>query len=93
MAVSDDQLIFTTEKIEEIKEKADNGFKITRQEKFWFSNVQPVRKANLVFQRSSEETFDYLKCKLGVCTEGKPYLDPETQTLEQEGIAYFSEML
>ena len=89
---NDDQLIFNTDKIEEITEKADNGFKITRQEKFWFSNIQPVRKANLVFKRTTDETIHYLKCKLGVCTEGKPFLDPETQTLKQEGIEYFSEM-
>lgn len=91
MAKQEEQLIFTSEKIEEIKIKADNGFKISRQEKYWLSSQFLVRKPNLVFKRTTEETLEYFKCKLGVDTEGRPFLDPEKQTLQQEGIEYFSE--
>jgi intein/homing endonuclease len=89
--MAEEKFVFTTELVNDIKRKSEEGYKISRQEKFWFKNIPVVRRDTLVFKRTTEETLEYLKCKLGVDEHGTPYLDPEKQTLKQSGVQYFSE--
>jgi len=85
------QTIFTTEKIEEIKNKADQGFKIPRHEKYWVESFTLTKKDGIVFNLSENEVYEYAKCKLGVDINNEAYLDPKTQKLKQTGIEYFAE--
>lgn len=87
---SDNQLIFTSEKIEEIRLKNDDGYKISRFEKYWFSNLPMVRRSNLVFDFSDDEVLEYAKCKLGIDINGDPYQD-NSQIFKMSGIDYFAE--
>lgn len=85
------QMVFTTEKIEEIKNKVEQGFKIARHEKYWAENYILTKKDGIVFNLSEDELYDYAKCKLGVDINDEPYYDPSTQTLYMTGIEYFAE--
>jgi hypothetical protein len=85
------QMIFTTEKIEEIKNKVDQGYKITRQEKYWAENYVLTKRDGIVFTLSKEEQDEYFKCKLGVDINNKPFLGVYGQVLKQSGIQYFAE--
>ncbi len=87
----EERLIFTTEKVEEIRKKEEDGYKITRFEKFWYANFPQVRRANLNFALTDDETLEYTKCMLGVDIHGLPFIDPETQVLKLSGVQYFSE--
>lgn len=87
----EERLIFTTEKVEEIRKKEEDGYKITRFEKFWYGQFPQVRRANLNFALSDEETLEYTKCMLGVDIDGLPYVDPETQVHKLSGVQYFAE--
>lgn len=89
--MSKDKYVFTTHVIESVRQKFEDGYKITRQEKYWFSNMPLVRRKGLVFSYSDEELLEYGKCKFGVDLEGLPYIDSETQTLKQTGVQYFAE--
>lgn len=84
------QFIFTTEQIDEINDRNDKGFKISRQEKFWLSNFTLVKKNGLVFSMTEEEEMEYIRCKVGVDINGDPVLT-EDQTIVMSGIQYFSE--
>ncbi len=88
----DIQVVFTTEKIEEIRLKADQGYKIARHEKYWTESYILTKKDGIVFTFSEDETVEYMKCRLGVDINGNPYTYPETQTLKMSGIEYFAEM-
>ena len=89
--MADNQFIFTTEVVEKVREKFDDGFVISRQEKYWFSNLPLVKKAGLVFSYSDEELLEYTKCKFGIDINDEPYVDHVEQELKQSGIQYFSE--
>ena len=62
----DINLVFSTEKINEIIRKEDLGLKRTRDEHIWLNNIHGVRKANLKFGFTQEEIQEYAKCKLDV---------------------------
>jgi hypothetical protein len=85
------QMVFTTEKIEEIKNKVDQGYKITRQEKYWAENNILTKRDGIIFTLSKEEQDEYFKCKLGIDTNDRPFLGMEGQILKQSGIEYFAE--
>jgi hypothetical protein len=87
----ENRLVFTTEKVDEIKQKNEDGYKITRFEKYWYANFQQVRRANLNFVLNEEETLEYTKCMLGIDSNGLPYLDPNTQIKGISGVQYFAE--
>lgn len=87
----EEKIIFTSEKVEEIRKKEEDGYKIKRHEKFWYANYPLVRRANLNFRLSDEEQLEYAKCMLGIDTENMPYLDPYNQTLGKTGVQYFAE--
>lgn len=86
----ENQFIFTSDRIDEINEKNNKGFKITRQEKFWLSNQNLVKKDGLVFSMTEEEELDYIRCKMGVDANNDPILT-EDQEMVKTGIEYFSE--
>lgn len=88
---TEQQLIFTTEKIEEIRLKVEQGFKITRQEKYWAENYVLTKRDGIVFNLSEDETLEYIKCKMGIDNNDLPYIDPNSQKLKMSGIEYFSE--
>lgn len=85
------QLIFTSEKIEEIKEKVDNGYKITRQEKYWAETYTETKRDGIVFTLNEDEQNEYFKCKLGVDLHGLPFFGFDGQKLKMSGIEYFAE--
>lgn len=87
----DIQVIFTSEKIEEIREKLEQGYKIPRHEKFWAENYTQTKRDGIVFTLNDDETLEYIKCKLGIDINDDPYIDPNTQTLKMTGIEYFAE--
>lgn len=89
--MADKQIIFTTKKIAELKEKHDMGFKVARDEKFWFKNFLDVRRDGLTFSYTDEELVEYAKCKMGVDTEGEILTNPDFQTVDKTGIQYFAE--
>jgi hypothetical protein len=62
----DINLVFSTEKINEILRKEDLGIKRTRDEHIWLNNIHGVRKSNLKFGFTQEEIQEYAKCKLDV---------------------------
>ncbi len=84
------QVVFTTEKVDEIRKKVEEGYKITRQEKYWSENYLLTKKDGIVFHLSDEETMEYIKCKLGVDVDGNPYMNPATQKMGMIGIEYFA---
>ena len=77
------QMVFTTEKIEEIKNKVDQGYKITRQEKYWAENYIQTKRDGIIFTLSKDEQDEYFKCKLGVDTNEKPFLGISGQILKK----------
>ncbi len=87
----DVQMVFTTEKVEEIRLKVEQGYKISRQEKYWAENYLLTKKDGIVFTLSDDETLEYMKCKLGIDINDEPYIDPKIQTLKNSGIEYFAE--
>ena len=89
--MAEDQFIFTTDIVEKVREKFEDGFKCTRQEKYWFGNLPLVRRSGLVFSFSDEELLEYTKCKFGIDVDGNPYVNHNEQILKQSGIQYFSE--
>jgi hypothetical protein len=90
-AMAEDKFVFSTEVVEKVRQKFEDGYKISRQEKYWLGAMPLVKKSGLVFSFSDNELLEYSKCKFGIDTEGMPYVDHKTQTLEQSGIQYFSE--
>lgn len=90
MSTSDIQMVFTTEKVEEIKLKQEQGYKIARHEKYWAENYLLTKKDGIVFTLNDSESLEYMKCKLGVDINDEPYFD-NSQTLKQSGIEYFAE--
>jgi len=89
--MNEEKFVFSTEIIEKIKKRSSEGYKIPRHEIYWFNGIPLVRKNGLVFKRTTEETLEYMKCKLGIDVENMPYINPETQTLKQSGVQYFAE--
>ncbi len=89
--MANEKFIFTSDIIEKIQRKSDDGYKITRQEKFWFDNLPLVKRKGLVFSYSNDELLEYAKCKCGIDIDDNPFIDPETQILKQSGVQYFAE--
>lgn len=100
------QFVFTSQVIEEIKNRSDLGFKIPRQEKYWFSNLQMVKKEGIIFERTDYEVEEYMKCTLGINNiryrsietsegiitevEGELHIDPNKDP-QMSGMQYFAE--
>lgn len=84
------QIIFTTKLIEELQKKLDDGYVLTRQEKFFEGDNPLLKRKNLTFNLTEEEQIEYLKCKLGIDIDGGVYFG-EDQVLKQSGIEYFAE--
>ena len=89
--MAEDKFVFSTEVVEKVRQKFEDGYKISRQEKYWLGAMPLVKKSGLVFSFSDNELLEYSKCKFGIDTNGMPYVDRKTQTLKQSGIQYFSE--
>lgn len=88
---NDIQTVFTTEKIEEIRIRAEQGFKTPRHEKYWAENYILTKRDGIVFTLNDNESLEYIKCKLGVDINDDPFIDPKTQILKMTGIEYFAE--
>jgi hypothetical protein len=88
---NDIQIVFTSEKIEEIRLRAEQGFKTPRHEKYWAENYVLTKRDGIVFTLNDDETLEYIKCKLGVDINDDPYVDPNSQILKMSGIEYFAE--
>ena len=58
--------ILTTEKVEDIQRRSSTGEKVHNWEKIWLDNKIGVRKADLSFAMTDEETEEYMKCKLSL---------------------------
>lgn len=86
-----EKFIFTSEKIEEVKKKVDNGLKITRYEKYWTGENILTKRDGIIFELSEDETNEYIKCKMGIDINDEPYIDEDTQTLKMSGIQYFAQ--
>jgi hypothetical protein len=89
--MTEDKFVFSTNTVEKVRQKFEDGYKISRQEKYWFSNLPMVRRSGLVFSFTDDELLEYSKCKFGIDEDGMPLIDSDTQTLKQSGIQYFSE--
>lgn len=63
---SQKRFVFTTKNVEEIIEKASQGFSITRQMNPWFKNQVGVRKTGCPFGWTQEEINEFTKCKLDI---------------------------
>lgn len=101
-----DNHIFTSQVIDQIKERSDLGFKVPRHEKYWFSNLQMVKKENIIFERTDYEVEEYMKCTLGINNikykkvetldgiilevDGELHIDPNSDP-EMSGMQYFAE--
>src|SRR6266403_149032 len=66
MADNQNKFVFNTKTIDEIKNKADLGFKTPRHEKYWLNNLQLVKKENIIFERTDVEIEEYMKCMMGI---------------------------
>ena len=64
-------VVFTTELVNEIKDKFDQGYQIPQHHKFWLGNMPNVKKAGLKMSLTNEERMEYTKCKLGTVVDGK----------------------
>jgi hypothetical protein len=89
--MSENQFIFTTKVVEKVRQKFEDGFVISRQEKYWLSSTPLVKKSGLVFSYTDDELLEYTKCKFGIDINGEPFVDEENQTFKQSGIQYFAE--
>lgn len=89
--MADKQTIFTTKKMTEIKEKHDMGYKISRDDKYWFKNMISVKRDGLTFSYTDEELMEYMRCKMGIDEHGEIITNTDFQTVKQTGIQYFSE--
>jgi hypothetical protein len=80
--MAEKRMVFTTDKIEDIRNRFDQGDVIPRHEKYWFGNLSQVKRSELTFQLSDEEIMENVRCKLGYYDEDGVY---------KSGIQYFSE--
>lgn len=87
----EEQIVLSTQKVEEILLKSNSGYKISRLEKFWLDNNKGVRKDGLTFSYTDEETLEYIKCKLGIDIYDQPLINPDEQTIKMTGVQYFAE--
>lgn len=81
--MAEKQVRFTTELIEEIREKHDQGYVIHQHEKFWLGNMVNVKKTGLSFVPTEDEWMEIAKCKMGT-------YDVEEQRWKS-GLEYFAE--
>ena len=84
------QMVFTTEIVEEIRLKNDQGYKIARHEKYWAENYTMTKRDGIVFHLNDNEVMEYIKCSRGIDANGDPILD-KSQIIVQTGIEYFAE--
>lgn len=63
---AENRMVLTTQKVEEIRKKNEQGLKLHRGEKYWFMGEQDVRKANLTFAMTREEIAEWVKCSESV---------------------------
>lgn len=61
-----DDVILTTELVNDILQKTNLGGKLKREEHLWFSNTTGVRKNGLVFAMTESEFEEYIKCKIDI---------------------------
>ena len=59
------QVLFTTELVDEIREKHDQGYVIQQHEKFWLGNMVNVKKQGISFVPTEDEWMEIAKCKMG----------------------------
>ncbi len=62
----EENLIITTEKINEIHEKERLGLKLKRHEGLWHDKNIGVRRSGVIFEMTPEEVEEYTKCKLSI---------------------------
>jgi hypothetical protein len=70
---------------------SDDGYKLSRDEKFWFANFNLVRRAGLTFSYTDEEILEYAKCKFGIDENDMPYQDGVSKKMKLTGVQYFAE--
>lgn len=61
-----DDVILTTELVNDILQKTNLGGKLKREEHLWFSNTPGVRKNGLVFAMTENEFEEYIKAKIDI---------------------------
>ena len=67
------QVIWSTEKVEEAKEKISNGFQLKKADSPFHEGDTGVRKANAVFSMTPEEEEEYIKCYLDIMYFAEKY--------------------
>lgn len=66
MADKNDDLVLTTDIVNDIISRENLGKKLNRYEKLWFQNLRGIRKANLTFAMTDNEFEEYIKCKINI---------------------------
>lgn len=64
--MAEKQIIWTTEKIEDAKDRINNGFGLIGKSNPFFDGVVGLRKTGLSFRMTEEETDEYIKCATDV---------------------------
>lgn len=73
------KFIFTTNIIEEVIGKMNDGVVIKRFQNPWFSSEIGLRKAGITFMMSQEEIEEYIKCKLDIHYFAEKYCKIKTE--------------
>lgn len=60
------RIVWTTEKVEEVREQILNGFIPPRVMNPFYENDTGLRKEGLVFKMTQDEVNEYIKCKMDV---------------------------
>jgi len=58
--------VWSTRKVNELKEKENKGIKLHLNEKIWFDNKVGIRKAGIKFAMTKKELEEYAKCKMDI---------------------------
>ena len=66
MTDKNDDLVLTTDIVNDIISRENLGKKLNRYEKLWFQNLRGIRKANLTFAMTDNEFEEYIKCKINI---------------------------
>lgn len=57
---------FTTEVVDDISKRINEGYVIKRYENPWFKNEIGIKRSGLTFLATSDEIDEYIKCKLDI---------------------------
>jgi len=73
------KVIFTTQLINEVTDKINDGVVIKRFENPWFQSEVGLRKSGITFRLSQDEIEEYIKCKLDIHYFAEKYCKIKTE--------------